>query len=314
MKKSERINDMMLYLSDKHYFNLRDIMHRYDVSKSTALRDIQSLESIGMPIYSEQGRHGRYGILKNRLLSPIVFTLDELHALYFSMLTLKAYESTPFHLDVERLKSKFESCLAPNHILSLKRMEQILKFASSVHSNSSPLLKEMLQAAIDEQVCQIIYVKSDKTRKFTVQFFDISSAFGQWYVSAFNHETQKVQVFRCDKVVSVSPSSSNRAIPLDQLFASSPSLYRAENAIDFEVEITKEGVDLYHKENYPSMKLYRDADRYLIKGYYNPGEETFIAGYFLSYGKQIKSISPFTLKTAIYSHFQDLTTYYTSLL
>lgn len=64
MNKSERLNDMIRYLNGREFFNLSDLMNQYDISKSTALRDISSLEQLGMPIYSEQGRHGRYGILK----------------------------------------------------------------------------------------------------------------------------------------------------------------------------------------------------------------------------------------------------------
>lgn len=112
MRKSTRLNDMMIFLNDKSFFNLKDIMQEYGISKSTAIRDIQSLEEIGMPIFSETGRNGRYGILKNRLLSPIIFTVDEMYALYFAMLTLNAYESTPFHLSIEKLKIKFETCLS----------------------------------------------------------------------------------------------------------------------------------------------------------------------------------------------------------
>ena len=62
MKKSERINDMMIYLNNKETFNLKDIMEKYSISKNTALRDIRSLEEIGMPIYSFSGRNGRYKI------------------------------------------------------------------------------------------------------------------------------------------------------------------------------------------------------------------------------------------------------------
>ena len=72
MRKSTRLNDMMIFLNDKSFFNLKDIMQEYGISKSTAIRDIQSLEEIGMPIFSETGRNGRYGILKNRL--PVSYT------------------------------------------------------------------------------------------------------------------------------------------------------------------------------------------------------------------------------------------------
>ena len=44
MRKSTRLNDMMIFLSDKSFFNLKDIMQEYGISKSTAIRDIQSLE------------------------------------------------------------------------------------------------------------------------------------------------------------------------------------------------------------------------------------------------------------------------------
>ncbi|MCR8986300.1 HTH domain-containing protein, partial [Brevibacillus laterosporus] len=74
MKKSERLNDMIRYLNNREVFNLNDLMDKYKISKSTAIRDIRSLEQLGMPIFSEHGRNGRYGILKNRLLSPIIFT------------------------------------------------------------------------------------------------------------------------------------------------------------------------------------------------------------------------------------------------
>lgn len=36
MKKSERLNDMMLFLNDKNVFQLSDIMTKYDISRSTA--------------------------------------------------------------------------------------------------------------------------------------------------------------------------------------------------------------------------------------------------------------------------------------
>ncbi|MEG0577923.1 MAG: HTH domain-containing protein [Bacilli bacterium] len=60
MKKSERLNHMIMYLNNLDYFNLSDLMNKYNISKSTALRDISSLETLGVPIYAEQDRCGRY--------------------------------------------------------------------------------------------------------------------------------------------------------------------------------------------------------------------------------------------------------------
>ena len=153
MKKSERLNDMLIYLNDKKSFHLKSIMERYSISKSTALRDIQSLEEIGMPIYSRPGRNGYYGILPNRLLSPIVFTIDEVYALYFSMQTLTAYQSTPFHLSIEKLKQKFEACISEERIKALRKMELIFNLGSYQSKNECNCLKDILQMAVEESVC-----------------------------------------------------------------------------------------------------------------------------------------------------------------
>lgn len=111
MNKSQRINDMLIFLNKKRQFNLKDIINRYHISKSTALRDIASLETLGIPIYSDLGRNGSYKILSNDLLSPIVFSIDEISALYFSMLTLENYNMCPFDIDLQKLKEKFENSI-----------------------------------------------------------------------------------------------------------------------------------------------------------------------------------------------------------
>ncbi|MGG0738859.1 HTH domain-containing protein [Niallia taxi] len=53
MKKSERLNDMIRFINKREFFNLQNLMDEYGISKSTALRDLSSLEKLGMPIYAE---------------------------------------------------------------------------------------------------------------------------------------------------------------------------------------------------------------------------------------------------------------------
>ena len=127
MNKSQRINDMLIFLNKKRQFNLKDIMNRYHISKSTALRDIASLETLGIPIYSDLGRNGSYKILSNDLLSPIIFSIDEISALYFSMLTLENYNMCPFDIDLQKLKEKFENSISEQQLSKITKIEKILQ-------------------------------------------------------------------------------------------------------------------------------------------------------------------------------------------
>ena len=313
MRKSERLHDMMIYLNGKNSFNLKDIIKKYHISKSTALRDIQSLESIGMPIYSQQGRNGYYGILPNRLLSPIVFTVDEMYALYFTMLTLRDYQTTPFHFSVTALKNKFEMCLSDEKKNQLRKMESILRMGGIKHFNESKYLKDILSFSIENRVCEIEYTKNSTPLTYYVQFFHISSSFGQWYTTAFNFESEKPIVFRCDKISSIKECTNYVAKDLSEFDTSGFALFKSTDAIDFRVEITRKGVDQFYKENYPSMKLEKIDNRFYINGYYNPGEESFISNYLISYGKQIISVSPEKLNGSIQNTLRELTSHYQSI-
>lgn len=313
MNKSERLNDMMLFLNDKNVFNLIDIMDRYHISKSTALRDIASLERIGMPIYSQTGRNGYYGMLRNRLLSPIVFNVDEVFALYFSMLTLNAYETTPFHLSLEKLKEKFEHCLSDEKIATLRSIEKIFSLGATQHNNHCEFLDRILEFAVDERVSEIEYIKGDNPTKYRVQFFDISSAYGQWYATGYNFQTNRSQVFRCDKIISIDQSQAYCSKPLSDFTKSADALYKLSGATNFEVRISKKGVDLFYKEHYPSMELCTEHDQCVIRGFYNLGEENYIANYFIGYGEAVLSISPVQLKELIVEKLKFLTGYMSAM-
>lgn len=310
MKRSERLNDMMLYINYKNSFNLKDIMNRYSISKSTAIRDIQSLEEIGMPIYSQPGRNGYYGVIQNRLLSPIVFTVDEVYSLYFSMLTLRSYENTPFHFSIEKLKKKFEGCLSDEKINMLYRMEQIFSLGSIKHNNQCIFLKDIVYSAIEEKVCEIVYRKQDLEKKYIVQFFDISSSLGQWYGTAYDFESRKTRVFRCDKILSLEESNYYESKALKDLKKPVEEVFKGKFSTEFKVTITKKGADIFHKEHYPSMKLYCEEGEYFIKGFYNKGEENFISNYLISYGENIKAIEPVALKNLIIEKLDELKKYF----
>ena len=314
MNKSERLNDMMLFLNDKNSFNLKDLMNKYSISKSTALRDVEAMERIGMPIYTQYGRNGYYGILRNRLLSPIVFDTDEVFALYFSMLTLRAYETTPFHLSIEKLKEKFENCLSLKKIELLRKAERVFSLASVQHNHECHFLRDILQYAIEEKVCSVGYQKKEVRSIYHIQFFDISSNYGQWYATGYNFETERPQVLRCDKVRNIGESHQYSPKPLSEFMKSAKELYKMQDATDFEVEISEKSIDLFYKEHYPSMKLCLEDDRCFIRGFYNMGEENFIASYFLNYGEHILSIKPKALTTRITEKLSTLTNHFSEMI
>ncbi len=107
MKKAERINQMLRFINQKKQFTLQDLMQEFKISKRTALRDITTLEGIGVPVYVEYGRYGGYRLLNQMQLPPISFNSQEVYALYFAMKALSSFSNLPFQVSFRSIHKKF---------------------------------------------------------------------------------------------------------------------------------------------------------------------------------------------------------------
>ncbi|MBP0725388.1 WYL domain-containing protein [Bacillus sp. RG28] len=309
MNKSERLNDMLQFINGKKTFNLKDLMEKYNISRSTAIRDVQSLELLGMPIYAEQGRNGKYLVLDNRILSPIIFTVDEMYAIYFAMLTLKGYKAKPFEYEISKLEDKFKQVLPSQVKDNIEKMKELINLEMTNHSNFNPYLKDLIQGIIDEKIYQVTYLKNKEKIQIIGQFIKINSKFGQWYSKIYNVDKQKVQNLRCDKIVSLEVVEDKNSMKLEYLLSLLENYHKQDIAIQFSVVVTDRGKDLFDKEHYPSMSIQKTDDNYIVSGYYNLDEVDFISEYFLRYGKSIVSISPITLKASIQNKLHKIITH-----
>ena len=105
--------------------------------------------------------------------------------------------------------------------VDIKKIEKIFSFGVIQHNNSCCFLKDILQFAIEEKVCEIKYSKKGIEGSYYVQFFDIYSSFGQWYVTGYNFKNNVTQVFRCDKILDVKVSTQYQPKALADFIKSS---------------------------------------------------------------------------------------------
>ena len=185
-------------------------------------------------------------------------------------------------------------------------METVFCFSSTKQVNDCIFLKDILYSAINANVSDIIYRRYDKDYAYTVQFLNVSTSFGQWYTTAYNHLLKCINVFRCDKIISISENKDIEAIEIQNTDGFIQDNMRQKDAIEFEIAITKKGVDIFIKENYPSMKLNYKDNQAMICGYYNKNEENFISNYLMSFGEEIISIKPKKLKKVIVDKIQSI--------
>ena len=146
-----------------------------------------------------------------------------------------------------------------------------------------------------------------------MQFFEIRAAYGQWYGTAHDFALGQVRVFRCDRITAVEECTDVAGMSLSSFACPAEELYRRADARTFVVEVTARGQDFY-KEHYPSMRLAEEDGRYYIHGFYNVGEEAFIADYFIHYGDAVQTVEPTEFREIIRARLRTLMVHYEKMV
>ena len=131
-----------------------------------------------------------------------------------------------------------------------------------------------------------------------------------WYDTTHDFEMGQARVFRCGRITVVEECTDVTGMPLLSFAHPTEDLYFRADALSFVVEITAKGRDFFYKEHYPSMRLVEENGRYYIHGFYNVGEEEFIADYFIHYGDEVQTVESMALREAIRTRLRTLTMHY----
>ena len=156
MKRAERLNQELIFLSSKKSFNLSDLMKEFNISKRTALRDIQDLEFMGLPFYVENGRNGGYKLINEKLIIPIYFDIEEITSIFFALKSLELLSTTPFEKSYPLLYKKLLATLPDEQKEKILNSESLIKKEEEKIKNA----REILQ--INSRYKSILYTQGEK--------------------------------------------------------------------------------------------------------------------------------------------------------
>ncbi|MGY4688613.1 helix-turn-helix transcriptional regulator [Salibacterium sp. K-3] len=308
MKKGERLNQMLRFINQKQQFTLNDLMSEFHISKRTALRDIASLEDIGVPLYVEYGRHGGYRLVDSMTLPPISFTNQEVLALYFAMQVLQNFASTPFQISLRSIHEKFLEGVPSELRRQIENFRERVAFYPGEQTHECSYLEDLLLTAAQIKVIKIRYEAPKQTTIRYIQPIAIYAMKGWWYCQAYDLDKVAYRVFRCDRVTSLEIVNHEGSVDLKGM-----NIHNAQNlweptkqAVPFTCIITPAGVEIFNQEQYPSMEVVTEEGIMYLKGTYEPAELHFMISYLAGFGKSIKIIEPPSLKEQLKEYYLDL--------
>ncbi|AIQ52862.1 helix-turn-helix transcriptional regulator [Paenibacillus sp. FSL R7-0331] len=248
MKKVERINIIMRYINNRAHFTIAELMREFNISRSTAIRDVREIEALGMPLVAEVGRDGGYSVMRNSVLPVVRFTDNELKALFIAFMATRN-QQLPYLKSRQSLTEKLLGLISENQQEDLFLLNQLLLFEGTNPHNPElleltdlphPMLDKLIQLLLTDSYLLIsIY---DKTYPvFLLQLYREKS---RWMIKGFDLQGEKMQIYPVDLLENVMPFVPERRLSRKKML---DKLSKQEEAVNLVLELGPKAIAQFKK-------------------------------------------------------------------
>src|SRR5262252_3401300 len=180
-----------------------ELARRLEVDRRTLRRYIATLEEMGVPITTEQGRYGGYRLVPGYKLPPMMFTDEEAQALSLGLIAARGLGLADAAPAIESVQAKLDRVLpnAPRKTIAALRESVALQTGDERTHADAKLLRVLSEAAQTRRVASLRY-RADggalTTREFDV--YGLVFRGGRWYVVGFCRLRLGLRTLRLERV------------------------------------------------------------------------------------------------------------------
>lgn len=285
--KVDRILEIIIYLINHDNVPASYLAERFHVSVRTIQRDMVSISSIGIPIYSEGGKYGGYSILPTYKIRNSNIRNDE------QQIIMKALESLATSYTCDTLKALIEKY---NAIIEKEGGQKIFwDFGVTRENSHVQNVNHLLEQAIAERKHIIFHYRNadGKKSKQYIEPLAIHFKWYAWYLFSYSPEKKQYRTFKVARIQNLHIDDTVSVIKhgnIEKLMKESEQEYY-QTCIHIEVRFDNEYTNLMSEyfPDCPTEKLTETMSRIFIDV---PAKERLWKALLLSFGNKIKVVGP----------------------
>ena len=296
-----RLFEIVYLLMNKKRMTANELAAYFEVSKRTILRDIDTLTTAGIPIYTTQGKGGGVFIHDRFLLNKTFISEDEQKQILFSLQSMSATEFVKTDKALGRLRSLFDNP-------SDEWIE--VDFSRWGHSTTDNANFEMLKSAIiNELAVSFDYISAyGEFKGREVYPLKLSFKSKAWYLKSFCLSENDYLIFKFNRM-------SNMQI-LDKTFKRKdykiqeiepPEDYSPNDLVDVKIRVSPHAKFRIYDEFHESDITVGEDGTFTIR---MTGQ--WIYDYILSYGNAAEILEPQYMRDEMQSHIEKIKNKYSS--
>jgi len=234
MNRFDRILGILLFLRSGKAVSAADLARRFEVSRRTIYRDIDTLSSLGVPVYAERGREGGFRLLEGYFLPPLMLSTGEAVVLLLGLTLLHNLRAKPFSSELETAENKLLAAMPARLQAILSEAQKIIGFENLVadafhpepadpqqleissfegvaESPESEAISLFLKAILDGTTVRLQYRSPyrGKTEEFIAEPLGIFWDRDRWYlVGKRAGQDKPPHLWRADRIVKISQNGT----------------------------------------------------------------------------------------------------------
>jgi len=178
----------------------QELAGKFEVSRRTILRDMESLSEMGVPLYAVSGPGGGFRLMEGYAMPPLQLNARETLAVLFSLSAVARLADTPFDqarwTAIDKIRSALPSALLEQAAPTLERLElQVPR-----RHVKSPHLAELLEHTSRSRRLRVLYRSEKRRRWLELHPRRMYAAHGFWYCVAYSPEHGEERTFRVDRI------------------------------------------------------------------------------------------------------------------
>jgi len=283
--------------------NAKYLAEKHEVSVKTIQRDIETLNMAGIPVYSEKGMKGGYGILDSYKLETNLLSTSEVSILNSMLDGIKSiYSNKSLELLWEKLESAMDT--VPNS----ERAEMKVDLSPwNQDEKVSEKINIISEAIRQKLILRLEYYNlHGQCSNREIEPYELVLRHGRWYLNAFCLQAEDKRVFKVNRISEIGVT--------DQHFTERD--YEDYRNNEYRMQDNEKKILVFDKAAYPRIVDIFNADEIEEVTEENIRVTTFLKANsllisaILSFGDQVKVIEPESLKNEVSNMIKKMNNIY----
>lgn len=279
--KIDRLIGIITILQQNKKVTAPYLAEKFEVSRRTINRDIETICQAGIPVVTTQGSNGGISLMEGYAFDTTVFTRQELSAIFTGLKTLDSVSASP-GLEILAQKLGGNSAVSPAE-------NMMIDLASFYKEDLAGKIKQ-IQSAIGERRCisfHYYYGKGESDK--LVEPYLIVFKWSDWYVFGYCRERRDFRLYKLRRLWQLQVTTEfyrEREIPEEKKCFGSHMTEDYRITALYDASVKYRLVEEYGPQSFTELE---DGKLYTEWGFTDP--EAAVS-WFLSFGDKVKVTGP----------------------